>query len=43
MIPKSRVKSAEKDTNGQVRNNLQIELSGFADGLECRERGAGKN
>lgn len=34
MMSKTRVSPKEKGTNGQVGNNLQIELSGFADGLE---------
>ena len=34
MMSKTRVNTEEDDTNGQVGNNLQIELSGFADGLK---------
>ena len=43
-MPKTRVNPEEKDTNGQVGNNLKTELSGFADGVEGgtgeRSRGA---
>lgn len=34
MMSETRVNTEENDTKGQVGDNLQIELSGFADGLK---------